>query len=215
MVIFESAISHRAFRDQLDPAAPVDLNRITLGLAKGGAVVLFAYFFVKLQGLAASGRWDLLATGWGAWYLVEVIGLCCRRSSRSARLALARPPPRSRCWRGQPAQRLPRSSTGPPRYIRPWRSSSVTIVSRFPCPLDQLIRTHETPTPRRAEQAQMNNLLSLHATKALGTSRHLLLPSSRSALRPERLEARSFRWLVLAPDDVHPSCVGHALAGMP
>ncbi len=74
MVIFESAISHRAFRDQLDPAAPVDLNRITLGLAKGGAVVLFAYFFVKLQGLAASGRWDLLATGWGAWYLVEMLG---------------------------------------------------------------------------------------------------------------------------------------------
>jgi len=74
MVIFESAISHHAFRDQLDPAAPVDIDKITLGLAKGGAVVLFAYFFVKLQGLAASGRWDLLMTGWGAWYLVEMLG---------------------------------------------------------------------------------------------------------------------------------------------
>jgi Ni/Fe-hydrogenase subunit HybB-like protein len=29
---------------------------------------------VKLQGLVASGRFDLLATGWGAWYLVEMLG---------------------------------------------------------------------------------------------------------------------------------------------
>ena len=36
MVIVESALSHRAFHDQLEPAAPVDLDRITLGLAKGG-----------------------------------------------------------------------------------------------------------------------------------------------------------------------------------
>jgi len=74
MVIVESALSHRAFHDQLDPAAPVDLDKITLGLAKGGAVVLFAYFFIRLQGLVASGRFDLLATGWGAWYLLEMLG---------------------------------------------------------------------------------------------------------------------------------------------
>jgi Ni/Fe-hydrogenase subunit HybB-like protein len=74
MVIVESTLSHRAFHDQLDPAAPVDMDGITLGLAKGGAIVLFTYFFVKLQGLVASGRFDLLATGWGAWYLVEMLG---------------------------------------------------------------------------------------------------------------------------------------------
>src|SRR5665811_1902977 len=50
MVIVESALSHRAFHDRLDPEAPVDLDKITLGLAKGGAVVLFAYFFIRLQG---------------------------------------------------------------------------------------------------------------------------------------------------------------------
>jgi Ni/Fe-hydrogenase subunit HybB-like protein len=74
MVIFESTLSHRVFHDQLDPAAPVDMDKITLGLAKAGAVVLFAYFFVRLQGLAESGRWNLLLTGWGAWYLLEVVG---------------------------------------------------------------------------------------------------------------------------------------------
>ncbi|HVL69312.1 MAG TPA: NrfD/PsrC family molybdoenzyme membrane anchor subunit [Vicinamibacterales bacterium] len=74
MVIVESALSHRAFRDQLDPARHVDLDGLTLGLARGAAVVLFSYFFLKLQGLIDGGRWDLLATAYGAWYLVEVLG---------------------------------------------------------------------------------------------------------------------------------------------
>jgi len=74
MVIVESTLSHRAFHDRLDPKAPVDMDGITLGLAKAGALVLFAYFFIRLQGLAGSGRWDLLLTGWGAWYGVEMLG---------------------------------------------------------------------------------------------------------------------------------------------
>jgi hypothetical protein len=36
--------------------------------------VLFAYFFIKIQGIADGGRWALLATGWGAWFLVEMVG---------------------------------------------------------------------------------------------------------------------------------------------
>ena len=75
MVIFESWVSHRAFEDQLNPKAHVDLDGITLALSKAGAVVLFAYFFIRLQGVAASGRWDLLPTGWGAWWGVEMLGL--------------------------------------------------------------------------------------------------------------------------------------------
>jgi len=74
MVIFESTVSHRAFQDQLDPKAHVDLDGITLGLSRAGALVLFAYFFIRLQGLAGSGRWDLLATGWGAWWALEMLG---------------------------------------------------------------------------------------------------------------------------------------------
>lgn len=74
MVIFESSVSHRAFQDRLDPEAHVDMDALQLGLAKGGAVVLFAYFFIRLQGLVASGRYDLLLTGWGAWYALEMLG---------------------------------------------------------------------------------------------------------------------------------------------
>jgi len=74
MVIFESTLSHRAFQDQLDPEAHVDMDALQLGLAKGGAVVLFAYVFARLQGLVASGRFDLLFTGWGAWWALELLG---------------------------------------------------------------------------------------------------------------------------------------------
>lgn len=72
MVIVESALSHRAFQGRADHH--VDLNRIAIGLARGASVVLFAYFFIKLQGVADGGRWELFRTGYGAWFLVEILG---------------------------------------------------------------------------------------------------------------------------------------------
>jgi Ni/Fe-hydrogenase subunit HybB-like protein len=74
MVIVESGLSHRAFRNQLDPDTHVDLDGITLGLGRGAAVVLFSYFFLKLQGFLDGGRWDLLPTAYGAWFLFEMFG---------------------------------------------------------------------------------------------------------------------------------------------
>ncbi len=72
MVIFESAVSHKAFQSRVDHK--VDLDRLALGLARAAAVVLFAYFFVKLQGVADLGRWELLNTPYGYWFLVEMLG---------------------------------------------------------------------------------------------------------------------------------------------
>jgi Ni/Fe-hydrogenase subunit HybB-like protein len=72
MVIVESSLAHRLFRRRVDEH--VDLDRLTLGLGKAGAVVLFSYFFLKLQGIAAGPHWDLLTTGWGLWFLVELVG---------------------------------------------------------------------------------------------------------------------------------------------
>jgi Ni/Fe-hydrogenase subunit HybB-like protein len=74
MVIVESMLSHRIFHDRVGPVSPVDLDAITLGLGKAASVVLFTYFFLKLLGVADSGRWDLLTTGMGRWFLVEVLG---------------------------------------------------------------------------------------------------------------------------------------------
>jgi len=74
MVIVESGLSHRIFRNQIGASAHADLEYITLGLGKAASVVLFAYFFLKIQALADSGAWALLNTPYGYWYLVEVLG---------------------------------------------------------------------------------------------------------------------------------------------
>jgi len=50
------------------------MDKLQLGLGKAGAIVLFAYFFLKLQGVAEGHHWDLLFTGWGAWFLLEIVG---------------------------------------------------------------------------------------------------------------------------------------------
>jgi Ni/Fe-hydrogenase subunit HybB-like protein len=74
MVIVESALAHRFFPAQLDRRHKAVSDTLTLGLAKAAAVVLFAYFFLKLHGLIDGGRTDLLLTGYGAWFLFEVLG---------------------------------------------------------------------------------------------------------------------------------------------
>ena len=74
MVIVESGISHKAFRTQLVGEPRHDMDAITLGLGKAASVVLFAYFFGKLLGVAESSSWALLSTPFGGWFLVELVG---------------------------------------------------------------------------------------------------------------------------------------------
>jgi Ni/Fe-hydrogenase subunit HybB-like protein len=74
MAIIESSISHRVFARQLG-GQHVDVDKLVVGLGKAGAVVAFAYFFIKLQGVIDGHAWAHLATGWGALFLVETVGL--------------------------------------------------------------------------------------------------------------------------------------------
>jgi Ni/Fe-hydrogenase subunit HybB-like protein len=74
MTIIESAASHRIFSHQIKHHDPQHLDRVTLGLGKAAAVSLFAYFFMKLVGLAHGNNWGYLTTGYGYLYLVEVLG---------------------------------------------------------------------------------------------------------------------------------------------
>jgi Ni/Fe-hydrogenase subunit HybB-like protein len=73
MVIVEGMFSHRAFKSQIETSHEHH-EKMTLGLAKGGAVTLMIYFSVKVMNLALENEWSLLLTGWGAWYLVELLG---------------------------------------------------------------------------------------------------------------------------------------------
>jgi len=73
MVIVEGMFSHRAFHHQVE-ISDERFRRINLGLAKGAAVTLAIYFAIKVVALALENEWRLLASGWGAWYLLELIG---------------------------------------------------------------------------------------------------------------------------------------------
>ncbi len=73
MIIVEGWISHRAFHHQVQTSNE-QFRDINFGLAKGAAVVLATYFAVKLVALSLENEWRVLATGWGAWYILELIG---------------------------------------------------------------------------------------------------------------------------------------------
>jgi Ni/Fe-hydrogenase subunit HybB-like protein len=73
MVIVEGMISHRVFRDKV-AIGHAELDRITLGLGKAAAVVLAIYFAIKVLGVAQGAKWGLLATPYGGWFLLELLG---------------------------------------------------------------------------------------------------------------------------------------------
>jgi Ni/Fe-hydrogenase subunit HybB-like protein len=73
MVIVEGMISHRAFHHQVE-ITEEHFHRINFGLAKAAAVTLAIYFSIKVIALALEDEWHLLGTGWGAYWLLEVLG---------------------------------------------------------------------------------------------------------------------------------------------
>ena len=73
MVIVEGMFSHRAYHHQVDISRQ-HFENINFGLAKGASVTLGIYLAIKIVALALEDEWHYLASGWGAWYLFEVIG---------------------------------------------------------------------------------------------------------------------------------------------
>jgi Ni/Fe-hydrogenase subunit HybB-like protein len=74
MVIFEGSLSHRYLHDKMDATYLSEHDGVVMGFAKGAAVVLVGYFCIKIVGLALDNNWQYLFTGYGAWYLVEILG---------------------------------------------------------------------------------------------------------------------------------------------
>ncbi len=74
MIIFEGTISHRVFKDLIDPKSHHSFDEIMFGLGKGAAITMFVYYFFKALIFIHGQHWSLITDGWGIWYLVEVIG---------------------------------------------------------------------------------------------------------------------------------------------
>ena len=74
MVIFESTLTHRYFADKMDEVHRQEKEVVALGFAKAASLVLAGYFVIQIVGIGADNDWGLLATSYGAWYLVELLG---------------------------------------------------------------------------------------------------------------------------------------------
>lgn len=74
MVIFESTLAHRYFHDRMDAVHKQEADGVALGFGKAAAWVLAGYFMIKLIGVAQTDAWGYLASGYGAWFLVEMLG---------------------------------------------------------------------------------------------------------------------------------------------
>ena len=74
MVIFESTLSHKFFGDKMDADHQREKDLIPLGFGKAAAWILAGYFAVKLIGITTGDHWHLLATPYGLWHLVELLG---------------------------------------------------------------------------------------------------------------------------------------------
>jgi Ni/Fe-hydrogenase subunit HybB-like protein len=74
MVIFESTLAHRYFHHKMDETHLAESPQVALGFGKAASLVLAGYFIIKVIGISAADNWHLLGTGYGLWYLVELLG---------------------------------------------------------------------------------------------------------------------------------------------
>jgi Ni/Fe-hydrogenase subunit HybB-like protein len=74
MVIFEGSLSHRYFAAKMDPAHLKERDGVVFGFGKAASLVLAGYFITKIIGVSEGNNWHLLGTGYGLWFLVEILG---------------------------------------------------------------------------------------------------------------------------------------------
>ncbi|MEM2983248.1 MAG: NrfD/PsrC family molybdoenzyme membrane anchor subunit [Candidatus Bathyarchaeia archaeon] len=75
VVIVEGSISKKVFRHRMSKSYLENYEEIVFGLARGSAISLFIYLFMKALVLIHEKQWNYLLTPMGVWYMVEVVGL--------------------------------------------------------------------------------------------------------------------------------------------
>jgi Ni/Fe-hydrogenase subunit HybB-like protein len=74
MVIFEGSLAHKHFHDKMDAEHLREADGVALGFAKAASWVLAGYFIIKVIGIAQTHAWGYLGSGYGLWFLVEMLG---------------------------------------------------------------------------------------------------------------------------------------------
>jgi Ni/Fe-hydrogenase subunit HybB-like protein len=74
MVIMVSTLAIRFLKNRTDQTFRDTLPKLTLGLGQGAAVGMYVYLIFKVISVAHDNNWHLLTTGYGYWFLLEVLG---------------------------------------------------------------------------------------------------------------------------------------------
>ncbi len=73
MVIIESTLAHKFFKDRIKDFSNEEFNSKIIGLGKAIVATLFAYIILKILDLAHYDKWHYLNTNYGYWYLFEIL----------------------------------------------------------------------------------------------------------------------------------------------
>jgi Ni/Fe-hydrogenase subunit HybB-like protein len=73
MLIVVSTICKKTMAWRCDKNFLTNLDRLTIGLAKGATLALITYLVIKIIAIAHDGDWGYLASGWGQWYMLEMV----------------------------------------------------------------------------------------------------------------------------------------------
>ena len=73
MLIVVSTLTKWFMRWRCDENYLSNLSKLTLGLAKGASLAMITYLVIKIIGVAHDNDWQYLATGWGAWFMFEMV----------------------------------------------------------------------------------------------------------------------------------------------
>ena len=74
MVIFEGILAHKGLHHKMDEEHLRDADNVVYGFGKAASIVMMGYLFIRFYGVAMDNNWKYLATGYGAWFLLELIG---------------------------------------------------------------------------------------------------------------------------------------------
>jgi Ni/Fe-hydrogenase subunit HybB-like protein len=74
MVIFEGTLAHRWLHRRMDATHMAEVDGVVLGFGKAAAFIMVGYFCMKVMGVSLDDKWAYLGTGYGLWFLVELLG---------------------------------------------------------------------------------------------------------------------------------------------
>lgn len=74
MVVFEGMLAHKGMHHKMDETHLAGANEVAFGFSRGAAFIMAGYLCIRIFDLAMSNNWAYLSTGYGALYIVELVG---------------------------------------------------------------------------------------------------------------------------------------------